>query len=70
MLYNLYLYFIETSDTLYLIKGLPYEKAFEVAHKWFTAGENRDYMLVTKDSKPYSEDDTIIEVSLDWIESQ
>lgn len=67
---DLYLYFIEKPNDLYLIKRLQYEDAREAAHKWFEAGENRDFMLVTESSKPYDEQASITEISLDWIDNQ
>ncbi len=67
--YNLYLYFMGAPNDLYLIKGMGYDEAYDLAYKWFKAGDNRDFMLVTEDSTPYGIDAIVTEVSSDWIDS-
>ena len=68
--YDLYLYFMGSSDKLYTLKHLTRKVANTLALKWFNAGDDRDYMLVTEESKPYDEFTTVTEVTEDWIDQQ
>ena len=68
--YDLYLYFMGSSDKLYTLKHLTRKTANTLALKWFNAGDDRDYMLVTEESKPYDEFTTVTEVTEDWIDQQ
>lgn len=68
--YDIYLYWMHNPDYLYKIGHVDHDQARKLCQKWFEMGEDRDYMLVTEDSKPYFEDTKVSVVDSEWIDQQ
>ena len=66
---DLYLWRIPNNDNLWRIAGINFDKAEELAIKWFGGNENNDYMIVLVGSTPWVDPEpTIIDIFPEWID--
>lgn len=71
MWYDLYLWIIPDSNTLYKLGHIDLEDAKKYSNQWFEANELHDYMYVLEGSTPWSEPKpTIVDISPEWIYEQ
>lgn len=67
--YDIYLYKINKPNNLIKIPHITYDEASRCGWFWFTyCGDDKDYMLVTEGSTPWSmfEKSKIVEKELHW----
>ena len=67
---DLYLWRIPNNDNLWRIANIDFDKAEELAIKWFGGNDNNDYMIVLVGSTPWVDPEpAIIDISPEWIDN-